>query len=59
MSLRSGTKDIPFILLSHLKNERSVMRAAGLGIMHYLQKPFIMAELLGIVANLAGTGQRK
>lgn len=59
MSLRSGTKDIPFILLSHLKNERSVTRAAGLGIMHYLRKPFIMAELLGIVANLAGTGQRK
>ena len=59
MSLRSGTKDIPFILLSHLKNERSVTRAAGLGIMHYLRKPFIMAELMGVVANLAASGSRK
>lgn len=49
LSQRSGTKDIPFILLSHLKDEKSVIRAYNLGVDYYLRKPFLLAELLGIV----------
>ncbi|MGB5823886.1 MAG: diguanylate cyclase [Proteocatella sp.] len=45
----SYTKNIPFILVSHLKNEDSVSRAINLGICNYLRKPYIMKELLGIV----------
>ena len=60
LSRKSGTKDIPFILLSHLKDEKTVMRAYSLGVDHYLQKPYLLAELLGIVKNMtsaAGVGQ--
>lgn len=59
LSHRSGTKDIPFILLSHLKDERSVIRAYNLGISYYLRKPFLLAELLGIVQNLPLSGEGK
>ncbi|MCE5257316.1 MAG: response regulator [Spirochaetaceae bacterium] len=52
MSQRSGTKDIPFVLFSHLKDETSVIRAYDLGINCYLKKPFLLAELLGVVQNL-------
>ncbi|MCX7775490.1 MAG: response regulator [Spirochaetaceae bacterium] len=48
----SSTKDIPVIVISHLKNETSVRRAYGLGISHYLQKPILPEELLGIIRNL-------
>jgi diguanylate cyclase (GGDEF)-like protein len=43
------TKDIPFILLSHQKNESSVVRALNLGILHYLKKPYMLPELMGII----------
>jgi len=56
LSLRSGTKDIPFILLSHLKDEKSVIRAYKLGIDYYLKKPFLLAELLGIVQKMTAAG---
>jgi len=59
LSHRSGTKDIPFILLSHLKDEKSVIRAYNLGISYYLRKPFLLAELLGIVQNLPLAGEGK
>ncbi len=59
LSHRSGTKDIPFILLSHLKDEKSVIRAYNLGISYYLRKPFLLAELLGIVQNLPLSGEGK
>ena len=45
----SGKKRVPFIMMSANKNETSVKRAMGLGITHFLQKPVMMAELLGIV----------
>jgi len=59
LSHRSGTKDIPFILLSHLKDEKSVIRAYKLGVDYFLKKPFLLAELLGIVQKMtaAGTGR--
>lgn len=56
LAAKSGTKDIPFVLLSHRKNEDSIKRAYGQGVKYYLQKPYLMAELLGIVANLTKGG---
>jgi diguanylate cyclase (GGDEF)-like protein len=56
LSQRSGTKDIPFILLSHLKDEKTVTRAYNLGVRYYLRKPYMLPELLGIVQNLALAG---
>ncbi|MCE1196641.1 response regulator [bacterium] len=56
LARKSGTKDIPFILLSHRKDEKSVTRAYRLGINYYLQKPYLLAELLGIVQNLTAAG---
>ena len=49
LQMHSTTKDIPFIIVSNLKNEDSVKRAVSLGIEHYFQKPYMMTELLGIV----------
>ena len=45
----SRTKDIPFILISHQKNEAAVARAINLGILNFLKKPYMLPELLGIV----------
>jgi diguanylate cyclase (GGDEF)-like protein len=56
LARRSGTKDIPFILVSHLKDETTIIRAFGLGIDYYLKKPYMIAELMGIVNNLAASG---
>ncbi len=56
LAAKSGTKEIPFILLSHRKNENSVQRAYGQGIDHYLQKPYLLGELLGIVRNMTSGG---
>ena len=49
LSLDSATKNIPFIIISNLKNENSVKRAFSLGIVHYLQKPYMVTEILGII----------
>lgn len=43
------TKDIPFIIVSHQKDEHTVVRALDLNITHFYKKPYIMAELLGVV----------
>ena len=48
---KSNSKNIPFIILSNLKNEESVIRAASLGIEIYIKKPFMPAEIVGIVKN--------
>lgn len=56
LSRKSGTKNLPFILISHRKNEDSVNRAYGHGVDYYLQKPYLLAELLGIVRNLTSSG---
>jgi len=49
LMMNSQTKNIPFIIISHLKNEDSVKRALSLEIEHYLKKPFMLSELLGII----------
>lgn len=51
--LRSETKNIPFIFISHLKTEETVRRAASLGIEHYFKKPLMLVELLGILGNIS------
>lgn len=43
---------VPFILTGHAKDERSVRRATSVGIRHFLKKPFMMAELEGLVRLL-------
>ena len=40
---------IPFIFLSHLKNEALIERANRLNVDYFIKKPFFMVELLGIV----------
>jgi len=47
----SETKNIPFIFMSHLKDEDAVKRAASLGVEHYFKKPYMLSELLGVVSN--------
>lgn len=59
LSQKTGTKDIPFILLSHLKDEQTIGRAYGIGVNHYLQKPYLLAELLGIVKNMVSSGHSR
>jgi two-component system cell cycle response regulator len=48
----SSQKNIPFIIMSHKKDEKSVQRANQLEILHYLKKPFMLSELVGLVQNL-------
>lgn len=47
--MQSNTKDILFIIVSHLKNEDSIKRALSLRIEHYFKKPIMLSELLGII----------
>lgn len=55
----SETKDIETIFLSYKKDEESVERALDLGVTYYLKKPYILAELVGIVKRkVKGTAVR-
>lgn len=47
----SEIKNIPFIYLSYLKNDDSVLRASSLGVNHYFKKPFMLSEMLGVIQN--------
>lgn len=49
--MQSETKNIPFIIMSHLKDESSVKRAFALGIDYYFKKPYMLSELLGVIKN--------
>ncbi len=46
------SQNIPFILVSHRKDESFVQRAVGLKIMFFLKKPFFREELFGLVNNI-------
>ncbi len=50
--LQSHTKNIPFVIVSHLKNDDAVQRAAALKVEHYFRKPFMLSELLGVIRNI-------
>ncbi|GAU79151.1 response regulator [Fusibacter sp. 3D3] len=45
----SKTKNMDMIYLSHQKDEESVNRALELGVIHYIKKPYLLSELIGIV----------
>ncbi|MCP4049407.1 MAG: response regulator [bacterium] len=45
----SELKNTPFILMSHLKDEKYIHSAISLNIDHYIKKPYYLFELLGIV----------
>ncbi len=53
--LRSNVlwNEIPFILVSHRKNEELIRKAVDLDIRHYFRKPISVTEVAGLVANLA------
>lgn len=51
MQQTSTTQNIPFILLAFYKDADSVQRAMSLGIDYYLQKPYFLEEVIGIVKN--------
>lgn len=42
-------QQIPFFLVSFQKNEENVQRAFALEIEHYLQKPYMLSELTGLI----------
>jgi len=49
LEANSRTGSIPFILVSHQKTESTIVRAINLEITHYVKKPYLMSELLGII----------
>ena len=49
MNGSTDLKNIPLIAMSAVKDEKSVRRALGAGIRHFLRKPLMMAELEGLV----------
>ncbi|MFW5683695.1 MAG: response regulator, partial [Spirochaetota bacterium] len=53
----SRLSEIPFILISHRKNDESINKAALLGIVHFLRKPFSLVELTGLLRNTTGARQ--
>ncbi|TVQ95441.1 MAG: response regulator [Spirochaetaceae bacterium] len=48
-----GLSGIPFILMSHRKNDDLIREAAALGILHYFRKPVSAVEIGALVQNLA------
>ncbi|HWR39828.1 MAG TPA: response regulator [Patescibacteria group bacterium] len=45
----SETDQIPFFLVSFLKDQESIQRALTLEIEHYLRKPYLVTELTGLI----------
>jgi diguanylate cyclase (GGDEF)-like protein len=43
---------IPFILMSHRKNEELIRKAVELDIRHYFRKPLCITEVAGLIVNL-------
>ncbi len=44
---------IAFVLLSHRRNDQLIREAAGLGILHYFQKPTSAVQVAELVRNIA------
>lgn len=51
MHMLSSAKDTPFILASFQKNIDTIQRALALDIEHYFQKPYVLAELTGLIIH--------
>ncbi len=56
LSRSSELSSIPFVLVSHRKNDALIQRAASLGILHYYRKPLSSVEVSGLVRNLVQQG---
>lgn len=52
----SAARRIPFILISHVKDDDLVERAHQLHIVHYFKKPYLLSELVGLVKTLIRGG---
>jgi diguanylate cyclase (GGDEF)-like protein len=52
LSRSSEFSGIPFVLLSHRKDDELIRRAASLGVVHYFRKPASSIELSELVKNL-------
>jgi len=52
LSFYSERSRIPYILMSHQKDKATVERAFDLQVRHYLKKPFMFTELIGITKNI-------
>jgi two-component system, cell cycle response regulator len=52
MLLSSVLKTIPFILMGYNKDELSVSRAYSISVNHFLKKPYLPSELLGIIKSI-------
>jgi len=46
------SKSIPYLLISHIKDEDLVKQSLELGIEYYFKKPYMMTEILGIIGNI-------
>lgn len=44
-------KKIPFIVVSHRKNDETILRAFNLEIDYYFKKPYNIIELIGLLTN--------
>jgi len=54
----SKTKNIEVIYLSYQKDEESVNRAQELGVTHYVKKPYLLSEILGLIKrNIRGVNE--
>jgi len=54
----SKTKNIEVIYLSYQKDEDSVNRAQELGVIHYIKKPYLLSEILGLIKrNIRGVNE--
>lgn len=51
MLTSTSMKDIPFIIVSHKKDEDSIQRSFSMNIEHYFKKPYTLYELVGLVKN--------
>ncbi|WP_461207351.1 oxygen-binding di-iron domain-containing protein [Clostridium sp. DL1XJH146] len=48
----STQKAIPFIFMSHQKNEETVKRAFELDVDYYFKKPYLISEVVGVVKKI-------
>jgi two-component system, OmpR family, alkaline phosphatase synthesis response regulator PhoP len=51
---RPDLKDIPVIVLSAYSDAKDITKAADLGIVDYITKPFDFTELMGKISNALG-----
>jgi diguanylate cyclase (GGDEF)-like protein len=53
MAAEARTAGVPFVFVSHRKDDEYLRRAASLRVLHYLRKPYQLNELLGLIGNLS------